>query len=276
MIAFAFLVGCGGAQVPATLSMGHQSGDASSSEPIFAFTGSAQSFTVPQNVTSLRIEAFGAAGGAASGHNSRAPGGLVIATISVTPGQELGIYVGGAGSSGGFKGGAKGGHCSGTCYGGHGGDASDVRENGTALSDRIVVAGGGGGVGGFCYGQSALGGDGGGLIGGRGGKSGNPDYAGYGAHGGSQISGGRGGRGSHTRDGPAEPRGKRGILGIGGVGGSSRGYSGGGAGGGGGGGYYGGGGGGAGGGFISSPCGGGGGGGGGSSYAEPQATNVRD
>lgn len=244
----------------------------------FSYTGSKQLFKVPSGVTHLTVVARGAEGGGASGSNSYQAffeggiGGRVYAEIPVKPGETLYVYVGGYGGSpsrsraGGFNGGASGG-TSGNSLAYGGGGASDVREGGNRLKNRVVVAAGGGGQGaGWTSYFTGWGGKGGGLVGGTGGS----DY-GNGGSGGSQTQGGAGGAGI----GPGGQPGGNGSLGVGGRGGDGGGstQSAGGAGGGGGGGYYGGGGGG---GIVSEgSIGPSGGGGGGSSYIEPQAIKGR-
>lgn len=216
----------------------------------FTYTGNVQTFTVPPCATSITIDAYGAQGGGTGG----GLGGRAQATIPVTPGETLNIYVGGRPTSrqgGGWNGGGSlpavpcGG---GTSDGYGGGGGSDVRR-GTALSGRLVIAGGGGGMGW----SSQPGGGGGGLngqtpVGGWVNSSTN-------GGGGSQFSGG--GRGQYTsgvNDAGA------GSLGQGGTGGPTGGYC---SGGGGGGGYWGGGGG-----HVSA-------GGGGSSFiGAPGSTNT--
>ena len=224
----------------------------------FGFTGSEQDFVVPPGVTSVTVEADGASGGF-GGSN----GGSVTATIRVTPGETLAVFVGGLQGplqEGGYNGGGHGGGAEDN-PGGGGGGASDVRQGGIALTDRVVVAGGGGGA---PFGLPGLGGSGGGLAGSAGQGS-----TGFPGGGGTQAAGGLGG-GS-----PVECSGEDGALGAGGDGSlhpgqvsvcSTLG------GGGGGGGYYGGGGAGA----AGGPAVGihTGGGGGGSSYAIPTATGV--
>lgn len=108
----------------------------------FDYTGAAQTWTVPSGVTSIQVTLAGAQGDGPYG----GLGGRVQATIDVTPGTTLNIYVGGhgSGSSGGFNGGG-GGNLNNNP--GAGGGASDIRIGGTALSDRVLVAGGGGGQG---------------------------------------------------------------------------------------------------------------------------------
>lgn len=160
----------------------------------YYLTGGEQTFTVPAGVTSIDIEALGACGRAGSPWGTASAGGYggkVQATMNVTPGQVLYIYVGGVGgqSTAGYNGG--GGwpllqywYSYYLGFGGCGGGATDIRSGGHTLYDRVLVAGGGGG-GGSYFGQ---GGVGGGLIGGSGaGQS-------VGA-GGTQTSGGQAGCG---------------------------------------------------------------------------------
>ena len=215
----------------------------------FGFTGATQSFVVPAGVTEVSVAALGAQGDGSCGSGPAGLGGSTTGTIPVTPGETLVVVVGGAGTScagpGGFNGGGPGG--TGGRAGGDGGGASDVRQGGSALANRVIVAGGSGGLaegnGGGSTGQAGEGGSGGGG-------------------GGTQSMGG----GSGLSCGGCG-NGALGALGAGGAGGAGcGGYPSG--GGGGGGGYYGGGGGG---GHSDGPCGGGG---GGSSYAGPSATGV--
>lgn len=209
----------------------------------FTYTGSYQTFVVPINVKSLKITAKGAAGGPvdnASGGN----GGCMTAVIIVVPLSTLYIYVGGMGGSGGangnmnpgFNGGAVGASRS-TAYnwawqGSSGGGATDIRTSLEDLHSRLVVAGGGGGVGHYAMGSA---GSGGGIIGESG--SGGWNCNGGGA---TASAGGSGCGGTSS-----------GTFGEGSRGGACGTY----VGGGGGGGYYGGGG------ACSGP------GGGGSGYA---------
>ena len=243
----------------------------------FGYTGAQQSFTVPAGVTHLTVGVSGASG--ASGRTTvGGDGGWVKATIPVTPGETLALFVGGEGGadgSGGFNGGASAGkgHITGS-DGGGGGGASDVRQGGDGLTNRVVIAGGGGGAGGNAIYGAGSGGAGGGQIGGAGegrGSRGGPD--GHGGQGGTQSAGGRGGRGAHRSGFHRGRRGDSGTLGVGGSGGGA--IKSGGGGGGGGGGYYGGGGGGAGS-LSTSGVGGGGGGAGASSFIEETATHVQN
>ncbi len=255
----------------------------------FSFKGERQFFTVPDGVSELKINAFGASGGGTNGtYGSKVAGGYggrLEAVIAVKPGEKLVIRVGGEGGNGntkapgygGFNGGGAG--TAGGAYGGGGGGgggASDVRVRDDHLADRVLVAGGGGGAGGTVYGfySAGGGGAGGGLTGGSGlgyCYYGGPD--GCGGGGGTQSAGGAGGDGG-SRDGYHRgANGNPGVLAHGGAGGGGS-YSGSG-GGGGGGGDYGGGGGGAGS-LSTSGLGGGGGGGGGSSFIRRHAHHVRD
>ena len=220
----------------------------------FAFTGSPATFVVPSGITSLTVSAFGAQGSSVPtfvrGSARGGLGGSVTATLAVTPGETLGLNVGGLSPSSNpgaaaFNGGGPGGVAAAA-----GGGASDVRRGGGALSNRVIVAGGGGGTSGF---PTRAGGDGGGTTA----ASGEAEVQSGAGGGGTQIAGGAGG----TVPGSIEPPGTAGALGMGGAGSGF-------FGGGGGGGYFGGGGG------ASWGANLGGGGGGGSSFADPSATAV--
>ncbi len=217
-------------------------------------------YTVPSGVTLLSIDAKGAAGGIAGPSSSLGTatptglGGRVQATLTVTPGSVLNIYIGGqgpdgtsAGVTGGTNGGGNAAPWGGSYSGGGGGGATDIRVGGVALSNRILVAGGGGG-GGYNGGHYG-GGAGGNLVGGTG--STNPSGSGGAGGNTTTLTGGAGG------GYPGYTYGSAGTLGSGG---SSQLPSPG-IGGGGGGGYYGGGG------------GGWSGGGGGSSYVDGTVTS---
>lgn len=242
--------------------------DATDSIPtaVFEFTGAAQTFIVPVDVDAVTVTAAGAAGNTDcyNGGRAGAPGAQVTATIKVTPGESLSIFVGGVGGkpggvggcpdggAGGFNGGAPGGSAGPSQHyaGGGGGGASDVRRGGT-LAERIVVAGGGGGSGGI----GGLGGVGGGLVA----PNGEPGFDdSLGGGGGTSTAGGAGGKRASYATADGEP----GSLGAGGAGAPYKDSGG----GGGGGGYYGGGGGGSG--YGSA------GGGGGSSFVVGGATDV--
>ncbi len=202
----------------------------------FSYTGGVQTFVVPAGVTKLTVEAYGAEGGA-DGAVAGGKGGEVKGEVTVTPGSTVYVYVGGKGTdgpgsgqncnlAGGFNGGGPTGTtcCSNAGAGAAaGGGASDIRLNGQALANRVLIAGGAGGAG-----DNQTGGDGGGLVGGDGGT-----YQSVTAKGGTQSAGGAPG-GHYTNH--ACSAGTAGTLGQGGTGDGNDG-------GGAGGGWYGGGGG---------------------------------
>jgi hypothetical protein len=172
----------------------------------------AQTFIVPAGVTSIHVVAVGAPG-ASVGTSKGGAGGIASADVAVTPGEVLGVYVGGAGAGG--KGGFNGGGNSTT---GSGGGASDVRVGSPGtLESRLVTAGGGGGAasqpGGFS------------LAGGSAGASGESE---------SEFCSGGGGATSTGGGSAGAPSGQSGTLGAGALGPAN-------AGGGGGGGLFGGG-----------------------------------
>ena len=269
--AILLLAGCSGSQLPigppTAMSLSNVRGSLT-----FHYTGAKQKFKVPAGVNSVIISATGADGGGRFGGYP----GRVRAKVPVTAGETLAIFVGGDAARGGFNGGGAGtaGSCH-HCNGVGGGGASDVREHGDRLADRVVVAGGGGGTGGYewSYGRGSAngtGGVGGGQIAGQGGQN---SGGGGGGSGGTQQNGGAGGAGcAHRSDGT----GADGSRGVGGAGGFQSGTGG----GGGGGGHYGGGGGGSAEYGCTSGSGygyaNGGGGGGGSSYVEPSAKTIHD
>lgn len=272
-------VNTGTAPLTATITVTPSSTTSSGSQS-FGYTGSMQTWTVPAGVTSISLEAYGAQGGTGASGGNAASGGVggmgskVTGSYNVTPGQVLNIYVGGEGMTpdGGYNGGAAGG----SVNAGGGGGATDVRINGTSVSDRILVAAGGGGGGrsgceqSVAYGGAGGTGDGNGFDGADAPTSGG--FAG-GGKGGNGVTGGVQGIGcAGFLGGP----GVSSLNDIGGVGGGGQScccfnFSSIPGGGGGGGGFFGGGGGGGGSagttGCSGNDKGGGGGGAGGSSYA---------
>ncbi len=208
------------------------------------------SWDVPGGVTSIIAKLWGAGAGGADLATGGA-GGFAGATISVTPGENLKIYVGGRSTGSSNTSTARGG----------GGYSAITR--GTILSDLsniLVLAGGGGGGG------SKLSTGNGGAGGGTSGVAGAAGGGTTGGGGGTQVGGGTAGTGAVNGVAGDAIQGGTGGAGGGGSGGTNGGGAGGssitGPGGGGGGGYYGGGGGGNG----SGGGGAGGGGGGGSSF----------
>lgn len=124
----------------------------------YGVTGSQQTFTAPVAGT-YRLTVYGGRGGTVSGSSGGA-GGSATGTVTLSSGESLYIYVGGAGGTGtnvGYNGGGTG-----QINQGAGGGGTDIRRGGTALSNRIIVAGGGGGQ----YTPYAAG-DGGGTNGGN-------------------------------------------------------------------------------------------------------------
>ncbi len=209
----------------------------------FTFTGDLQSFTVPDGVVEIAVEASGASGGQASSPGPD-PGGrgahLVSPSVSVTPGEVLQIRVGGEGGStstiaagsGGFNGGGAGGaggsQSSGGLGGGGGGGATEIRREPYGTANRALIAAGGGGMGTY----AARGGNGGasgtdgepatkgGRSGGNGGAGGTGEIGPQTVGGsGSATSGGGGGQGDSLAGGGGGGGGG-GAMGGGGGGGS--------------------------------------------------------
>lgn len=213
----------------------------------FAYTGSAQTFTVGPGITLITVALTGGSGGLALYGTASGGGAQVTGTIAVIPGEVITVDVGGVGGGtyggwGGSMGGGSG-YVGGSTNGGGGGGASSISYYGTELA----IAAGGGGSGS------------GGPNGGAGGLNGLSGSSGGGANGGGGATttgvgaGGSGDEGSGTN----------GSAGVGGNGGNGLGE----VGSGGGGGLFGGGGGGGG-------NGGSGGGGGGSSLAPPSGSTT--
>ncbi|GAB5387512.1 MAG: hypothetical protein Alpg2KO_04800 [Alphaproteobacteria bacterium] len=204
-------------------------------ETVLVFdTAGTYPISIPSGCGTVTVQLWGAGGGSnsdsRSGYNDGGHGGYVSGVLPTDSVSSMTVVVGGGGArrTGGFNGGGNGGD-GGSNYrdAGGGGGATDLRINGSSLSDRVAVAGGGGG------GSGPNGGHGGGLTGGHGGNWGN----GRRGYGGTQTSGGATGSNPCCYGG--------GLNGPGpgfGVGGAGRDSSAGG-GGGGGGGWYGGGGG---------------------------------
>ena len=158
----------------------------------FYYTGYPQTFYVPDGVTSIIIDAYGAQG-AVTDYGIGGYGGYIESTVPVTPNTYLYIYVGGqrSSSTGGYN-------DRGQIYiyrsegggGGGGGGATDIRTVSDDLSIRIVVEGGGGGAdwnGGSSFSYNA-GGDG--SITGLPGSSVGDSRESYGGQGRSQTEGG--------------------------------------------------------------------------------------
>jgi len=220
---------------------------------IFPFSGGTQAFTVPPGVDTVYFDLQGGAGGndSHSGITDQGNGGRVQGAMSVYPGQQLNITVGGQGSNGspsGAAGGFNGGGNANYYFFGTGGAGGGGTEIVDAASTTVLAVAGGGGGGGWDTPGPSFGGAGGGTIGGASGNNVSGSHAG----GGTQLTGGAGA----TYYPPTWTSGSNGSYLTGGDG-SVQGISG-----GGGGGYYGGGGG------IWT------GGGGGSSYTNPAFVNA--
>lgn len=161
----------------------------------FSYTGSGQTFTIPEGVTSVDVKVWGAGGGGSDYSNSYqgGSGGFASGTLSVAPGENLVVIVGGggglgdsndSGGEGGYGGGGDGtlGDASGGGGGGLSGLFDDAHGNGfesLVQSDSLIIAGGGGGGTGY----SGAGGAGGG-------EEGNDSGGGHGGCGGTQTAGG--------------------------------------------------------------------------------------
>ncbi len=220
---------------------------AAANSQTFSFTGTTQTFVVPNGISSLTIETWGAQGGANWVNNVNF-GGYSKGTFTATAGQVLEIRAGGqpTTTAGGYNGGGTG-----DGAGKGGGGASDVRIAPYTLNDRIIVGGGGGGAG-FWSSEHLIGGIGGGLTGGDGMRTSTVNMGGLG---GTQTGGGAHGTcASFSNTTMAGAFGNGGNAGGAGCGCESYG---------GGGGWYGG--------ASSGNCRGGG---GGSGYILPTATNT--
>jgi hypothetical protein len=117
----------------------------------FSYTGGDQFWDVPAHVCSITIHAFGASGGRNPGTDSLGGslpglGGEVLTTVTVVPGDRLGIGVGGKGGDasgstpgvGGFGGGGDGG--TGANGGAGGGGVSGVAHLASAVRTTQAAA----------------------------------------------------------------------------------------------------------------------------------------
>ncbi len=182
-------------------------------------TDGVYSITVPTDATSCAVDLVGARGtngndGTAGAGGLANYGGRTQGSFSVTAGEVLelrvGTYVGAAGSFSGTGAGGNGGTAgSAAGSGGPGGGATDIRQGGTALANRVAVApGGGGGGGGGATANAGSGGAGGGATG----NAGNPGTGGL-----PPVSANAGGGGGGT----AAAGGAAGTAGTGGVAGTA-------------------------------------------------------
>ena len=65
----------------------------------FSYTGDAQTWTVPPDVTAATFDVQGAQGGVGAGLNSPGLGGEATADLALTPGASVTLVVGGQGGS---------------------------------------------------------------------------------------------------------------------------------------------------------------------------------
>ena len=168
-----------------------------------------QAFTVPQGVTVLHVQAWGASGGTAPNNGICTIGGLggyAFGDLAVSSGVTVWVSVGGEGVPGGTGGWNRGGDaCNNTLTCASGGGASDIRFGGQTLNDRVLVGAGGGGA--EYSGCAGTGGNGGGLIG----DAGSESYP-HNGTGGTQSEGGSPTGGTHL--------GTSGMFGISGTSGN--------------------------------------------------------
>jgi hypothetical protein len=237
--------GCGATSAPVAVEVVVPA----SIDTTFAYTGNVVNWVVPECVSAIEVDAYGAQGGNSNSSNLMGLGGLggrVRARLNTQPGTTLQIRVGGAGALcsvsnvGGWNGGGVA-NCNGSgsnpiFYSATGGGATDIRTTPYSLYERAIVAGGGGGAGYNCNSIQDSGGVGGGVTGGKYPTTCGSQPASSGG-GGTQAGGGIGG--TYTSFGTSGSGG----WGIGGSGVCTGGTITANQGGGGGGGYYGGGGG---------------------------------
>lgn len=169
---------------------------------------------------SYTFQVWGAQGGSALNTNGTVAetgprGGYATGNYTLTSGQTLYLYVGGQGAgstsqktaiAGGFNGGGIGYNGDANARAASGGGASDIRIGGNALSNRVIVAGAGGGGRYFPgYGMQA-GGHGGGTLGGNGDSGGVNS-----GKGGTQSAGGAGGQNGGTAGSGTSGNGGNGV-----------------------------------------------------------------
>jgi|GEM_PF-816503 len=143
---------------------------------VYDYSGAVQTFVVPAGVYEVFMKVWGAQGGANWVNNTNF-GGYAEGGMPVMPGETLYVYVGQqpTGTAGGWNGGGAG-----DGAGAGGGGASDIRQGGNTLNDRVIVGGAGGGAG-YWSNMHVIGGIGGGLTGGDGYRHTTADMGGLGA-----------------------------------------------------------------------------------------------
>ena len=164
-------------------------------------SSSLQNFTIPPGVTKIHVDCVASKGFTPYSSAQGGNGGRVQCDLAVNGGEVLYITVGNVPSD------------SSVSY-----NASDIRVDGMELSNRIIIAGGGG-SGSYVtspFTRYAGGGAGGGTTGGNGGTSGGGD----GGEGGTQTAGGKGAYGVRAYDASYSPSGTLGYGGATGAGGN--------------------------------------------------------
>ena len=211
----------------------------------FLYTGATQTFKVPNIVSSVFIQAWGAAGGSGL-IGTGGPGGYSQGTLAVSPADNLGVIVGQGGISylvnqatailPTFGGGGAGGNSTEIYKGSSAGGRSAILS--TSNTEIMTAGGGGGSASSYFAGGTTIGGGGGGTSG-TAAVHGVLCYTVAAGKGGTQTAGGAGGLGwTIPNNGIAGAAFTGGTGGLGSNGGASAGAAG-----GGGGGYFGGGGG---------------------------------
>lgn len=170
----------------------------------FDYVGALQTFTVPDDVFEITIEAHGSQGGSETGVSVGGSGGKVTATFPVVAGQVLNVGAGFPLNGGG------GGFNSGSSSSASAGGASSYVSAST-FANALIVAAGGGGAGESSGANNDSGGPGGYIVGGNG-LAASSNLRGV-AQGATQTAGGAGGTGP---DGPSA--GFPGTFGQGGAG----------------------------------------------------------
>ena len=150
-------------------------------------------FVVPDDVTQINVQAWGAGGGSGRYRNAGGAGGYADGKLDVQPGETYIIGVGQTAKSrsntpGYSPGGSAGSGGSGAHRGaGAGGGMSGVFKNSVSIENALLIAGGGGGTSGAYQTSGTGGGGGGGTSGGHGSRGTNDNHGGKG---GTQTSGG--------------------------------------------------------------------------------------
>lgn len=136
----------------------------------YQYAGGPQQFVVPDGVSAIHVTMRGGVGGGDHSLRNQSAGGYVQGWLPVEEGEILWIYVGGNGGNplgyhggnGGWNGGGDGGDADpnrpNLLLGGYGGGgATDIRQGGTSLANRVAVAAGSGGTSGFGHPEGVAG-----------------------------------------------------------------------------------------------------------------------